>query len=131
MGGCNDHDVLDNKLNVYKCEGAIKNIGFDARDEIEVTLYNNLVLTVGNDDLIKQKKVVRGLRKIFVYVHNKKASQKLLIDIKDPDIFSFKASVINISEIKDEIESSLHICNDGISVNVLRYELMFIEGPPS
>ncbi len=129
MGACNDHDVLEHNDNIITHQGAIKNIVPNGHDEIKIILYDRLTIISPRNN---NNKLVKGERCSFVFNRDIKSGKNLLVDVLPPKIFQFNASVAGIFNMVNE--TPMHdtiILKNGNPIEIMRYEIIFIEGTPA
>ena len=127
---CNEHDVLNDTTinnNLITCQGTIKDIHLMHNNNLKIIMDDNSEFIVHKNN--KNKKKLIKNKKLSCICSN---DRKYLIDVLPPKIFTFYASVAGIFSITDEFpEHDIINLKNGTSVNIKRYEIIFIEGSPN
>ncbi len=128
MGSCNDHDVLDNSSSIITYQGAIKNIVIIDDDNVKLILYDKFTIIAPRYN----SKLIKNERSSFIFNRDVKTGQNTLIDVLPPKIFKFYASVAGIFNIINETPThdTIKLKNGG-NIDLMRYEIIFIEGTPN
>ena len=124
--------VDDSKIYVKlkKKEGAVKYFGTDVVGNFVIILYDKTAFKLDPNSALKDKLI---LDKRFEFVYYKD-EDKVIVDIKPPQVHSFRATVAGIWPM-DAIDPECNVDDDPIydivdSVAVMRYELYFLSGGP-
>ena len=132
MGLCNNHDVLDQQSiikteGIYTCQGAIKNIISVNDIQLRIILYDGTQIILQKND---KDELIKGERFTFVFFRDQILNQNQLINILPPAIIKFNAIVVAILDLKNESPEYDTVETENGTIDVKRYELIFIEGTP-